>query len=624
MTRLLHLHMFRGVLRRLRGDDRERGVALASVIGLGAVLLLLSVTMISVAVSGSVKARGDSDYNAAIAAAYAGVEDYQSKLANNNAYSQYGVRATSFSSGSSFTGTNGNPAFGKGKAGTWQTVPGSDASYRYEVDTSQYSSKGSLRLRSTGRVGDTTRSVVADLKQDGFLDYVYFTDFEISDPALSSTNCSPAYEWAVNSRPSCTTIQFAPGDVINGPLHTNDTMVVCGGPQFLGATTTASTRANRFNSATGANCTGTPVFGKDKKATPDYAAQITMPQTNDKMKQETRADLSGSTVPNPGCLYTGPTSITLNGDGTMTVYSPWTKSTQLNNGAETGAVRTPVKCGIVGDRAGGGSLGSPGGQTLPVLDGNLIYVQDVPTASGNVNARVGSNLPAKYSCTGADGAVAGNGVGFPAAGETGASYSCTAGDVFVKGTLKGNMTIAAYNFVYVTGDVLLADSARDMLGLVGTNAVYVYNPTKTYSTTTTRYRTEYYTCYYNGRAYNCPRDVPYDETTYSTGLMDRTASDRTIQAAILSVAHTFTVQNYNQDGGYPKGKLNVLGSISQKFRGPVATTGATGYTKSYVYDPRMRYTAPPKFLSPVSTSYGVTHIVESQTAVDWTGKEVVS
>jgi hypothetical protein len=623
MTRLLHLRLLSGVLRRLRGGDRDRGVALASVIGLGTVLLLLSVTMISVAVSGTVKARGDSDFNAAIAAAYAGVEDYQSKLANNNAYSQYGVRATSFSAGSSFTGTNGNPAFGAGKAGSWQTVPGSDASYRYEVDTSQYSTKGSLRLRSTGRVGDTTRSVVADLKQDGFLDYVYFTDFEISDPALSSAACSPAYEWAVASRPSCTTIQFAPGDVINGPLHTNDTMVVCGGPQFLGTTTTASTRPNRFTAATGSSCTGTPVFGKDKKSTPDYAAQITMPQTNDKMKQETRSDLTGSTVPNPGCLYTGPTSITLNGDGTMTVYSPWTKSTQLANAAETGSAVNPSKCGIVGERASGGTLGSPGGQTLPVLDGNLVYVQDVPTALANVNARLGTAVPTKYSCTGADGVVAGNGVGFPAVGETGASYGCTTGDVFVKGTLKGTMTIAASNYVYVTGDVLLADSARDMLGLVGTNAVYVYNPTKTYSTTTTRYRTEYYTCYYYGFPYSCSRDVPYDETSYSTGLMDRSKSDRTIQAAILSVAHTFTVQNYNQDGGYPKGKLNVLGSISQKFRGPVATTGSTGYQKQYVYDPRMRYTAPPKFLSPVSTSYGVTHIVESQTAVDWTGKEIV-
>jgi len=37
----------------------------------------------------------------------------------------------------------------------------------------------------------------------------------------------------------------------------------------------------------------------------------------------------------------------------------------------------------------------------------------------------------------------------------------------------------------------------------------------------------------------------------------------------------------------------------------------------------MRYTAPPKFLSPVSTSYGITQLVESKTAVAASGKELV-
>ena len=28
-----------------------------------------------------------------------------------------------------------------------------------------------------------TRSIVADLKQDGFIDYLYFTNYETQDPA---------------------------------------------------------------------------------------------------------------------------------------------------------------------------------------------------------------------------------------------------------------------------------------------------------------------------------------------------------------------------------------------------------------------------------------------------------
>jgi len=590
MTRLLHARLLGGVLRRLRQGGPDRGVALASVIGLGMVLLLLSVTMASVAVSGTVKARDDSDFNAAIAAAYAGVEDYQSKLANNNAYSQYGAKITAFSTGSTFTGTDGNPAFGKGTAGSWQTVgDGTGASYRYEVDNSKYSTAGTLRIRSTGRVGDTTRSVVADLKQDGFLDYVYFTDYEISDPVLSSTSCSPKYEWAVTSRPSCTSIQFASTDVIDGPMHTNDTMVVCGGAQFKGSTTTSSTRSARYIAATGTTCTGTPSFGGQSK--PAYAQAITMPQTNEAMRQETRTDLKATTVPNPGCLYTGPTRITFKSAGTMNVYSPYTKATQIEADASKGT--SPATCGTPGDNVGGGTLGSPGGQDVTVPANNLVYVQDVPASATDVN--YWSTRPTNFSCRNADNSAAGNGLGFPAKDEVNATYSCTAGDVFVQGTLKGNVTVAAQNYVYVTGDVKYSDVSKDMLGLVGTNAVYVYNPVRNYTS--------------NGRT--------------TVGLIDRSESDRIIQAAILSVSHTFTVQNYNADSGNSKGKLQVLGSISQKFRGPVATTGDTGYAKAYVYDPRMRYTAPPKFLSPVSTSYGITQVVESKTAVAASGKELV-
>ncbi len=587
MIRLLHARLVR-----LRRDGADRGVALASVIGLGAVLLLLSVTMASVAVSGTVKARDDSDFNAAIAAAYAGVEDYQSKLANNNAYSQYGAKVTAFSTGSTFTGTDGNPAFGKGTAGSWQTVgDGTGASYRYEVDNSKYSTAGTLRIRSTGRVGDTTRSVVADLKQDGFLDYVYFTDYEISDPVLSSASCSPKYEWAVTERPSCTTIQFSATDVIDGPMHTNDTMRVCGGTQFKGATTTSSTRSNRYVAVTGTNCTGTPSFGGQSK--PAYAQAITMPQTNEAMRQETRTDLKTTTVPNPGCLYTGPTRITFNSAGTMNVYSPYTKATQIESDPSKGSA--PAMCGTPGDGAKGGTLGSVGGQDVTVPANNLVYVQDVPASSTDVN--YWSGKPTNFSCRNADDSAAGNGLGFPAKDEVNATYSCTAGDVFVQGTLMGNVTVAAQNFVYVTGDVKYSDVSKDMLGLVGTNAVYVYNPVKNYGTS----------------------------KNPDIGLIDRTKSNRVIQAAILSVSHTFTVQNYAADSGKPKGTLQVLGSISQKFRGPVATSGNgdSGYTKAYVYDPRMRYTAPPKFLSPVSTSYGVTQVVESKTAVAASGKELV-
>jgi hypothetical protein len=112
-------------------------------------------------------------------------------------------------------------------------------------------------------------------------------------------------------------------------------------------------------------------------------------------------------------------------------------------------------------------------------------------------------------------------------------------------------------------------------------------------------------------------------TSYSYGL---SANDREIDGALLSVAHTFQVQNY--DGGNaanlgPRGTLTVDGAIAQKYRGTVATSNgtsvATGYAKNYEYDDRFRYTAPPKFLTPVSTTYGVTQYAGTKAAFNADG-----
>jgi hypothetical protein len=81
-------------------------------------------------------------------------------------------------------------------------------------------------------------------------------------------------------------------------------------------------------------------------------------------------------------------------------------------------------------------------------------------------------------------------------------------------------------------------------------------------------------------------------------------TNREIDAAILSVAHTFQVQNYPYGA---RGTLKVYGAIAQKFRGTVAS-GSNGFVKTYEYDTRFRNIAPPKFLTPTSTTYGVTQI----------------
>ncbi len=576
--------MIRFLRARLGPRQGDGGVALIAVIGIGAALTILATALLGLSVGGLMKASNDQNWNAAISAAYAGVEDYQSKLANDNTYQQYGSSLAPFSTTSTFTGTAGNPAFGTGASGSWQTVPGSNgrASYRYEVDSSKYYTTGTLRLRSTGLVGNTARSIVADLKQQGFIDFLYFTNYEIIDPELSNSACVPTWAWAVPSRPNCSTIQFAANDVINGPLDSNDTLQICGST-FNGPVTTAFKPASGLNYVIPGGCAA-PTFAI--AGSPSYSPTIVMPPTNRQMKQETRDDLTTSTVPRPGCLFTGPTSIVFNNDGTMTVRSPWTKKTNIEGSPETSGTISP-SCGTPG-YAVSNTLGSTAGQTFAVPTNNLIYVQNVPSTSTDPNYWAAAATPTGLTCTGLAGSSGtGNGLGYPKANEAAPSsstdapsYGCRNGDVFVKGSLHAAVTIATDNYIYVTGGIKYVDPQADMLGLVGQKSIWVYNPVDSSGT-----------------------------------LLDTSQPGIEIDAAILSVDHTFIVQNW---AAGKKGTLTVKGAIAQNFRGPVGTSSngnnMSGYVKAYSYDPRLRYTAPPKFLSPVSTTYGVSMLVEVKTA----------
>ena len=593
----------RALARRLHAlrEDGERGVALIIVIGTGMLMLALVATALTIASNGLVKTDNEQDANGALDAAYAGVEEYQSRLATDNSYYTFGNKDAPFSvlTGSTKltlpTGAQANPAFGIGTAGTWATVPQSTpvASYRYEIDNSHYTQNGSIRIRVTGRVGTVTRSIVADLKQSGFIDYLYFTDYEVQDPELTGKTSCEKHIWEGRSS-SCSSIQFGATDTIDGPVHSNDTLTICGST-FKGKVTTSSTSTPIVVTPSGCAAGKYPA----PQTTPIYQPEVTMPPTNSQLQKETRNDLTTTEVPLPGCLYTGPTVITFTSDGKMNVKSPWSTYTQVSQTSGV-ASAAPAMCGTPGaGTSGNPGLGSVTGATIDVIASNVIYVQNVPTLSTDPNYR--ATVPANFACVNSNAGWTFGTTQFPAVGEitpdgssaTKPAYGCKNGDVYVKGTLKGAVTIGAENYIYVTGDLVYSDGAKDVLGLVGNNAVWVWNPMKNVTT---------------GSGY-------YQTTTTKPLLTD---SGRTINAAILSVAHTFQVQNYDQ-GGDARGTLTVKGSIAQKFRGPVGLVGGSGYIKSYKYDTRFAYLAPPKFLSPVSSAYGVSQFAGVPAAFSSTG-----
>ena len=131
--------------------------------------------------------------------------------------------------------------------------PGRDA----DREQQRVAAYGTFRIKSTGTAlgGKVKRTVYATFQSRSFLDYVYYTKYETQDPSAypssdgnaPSQTCSTYY---YNGRPLsngthdyCQSIWFNTGDTINGPMHSNDTLAICGSPSFGRATVSTSTRS---------------------------------------------------------------------------------------------------------------------------------------------------------------------------------------------------------------------------------------------------------------------------------------------------------------------------------------------------------------------------------------------
>jgi hypothetical protein len=88
---------------------------------------------------------------------------------------------------------------------------------------------------------------------------------------------------------------------------------------------------------------------------------------------------------------------------------------------------------------------------------------------------------------------------------------------------------------------------------------------------------------------------------------------RNIEAAILSLRHSFVVQNWHS--GQYLGSLHVLGALGQKLRGPVGANNPNngqkyGYVKDYEYDTRYKNIQPPYFLKPAANLWQVLTVTD--------------
>jgi hypothetical protein len=571
------VHLIARIRARLAAQD---GFTMIAVLGVMTAGMALTVAAYAAAGGDVHLSRNDEDQKRAYAAAEAGVQDYFFHLTQDNAY---WAKCTS--------PTPAHPALNQYQASPLRTrpVPGATTSYAIELipangkracDVNDATGSmivsaggpmsGTFSIRSDGFSNGVRRSIVATFRRRSFLDYLYFTDMETSDPAWyvlksngkptrsgvyrssghgngtftpttgaqdmltwAAANCTRYWRngrgdqawptgndnawqeqdadgtWGSTSTDDvgCNEIQFVTGDHIDGPLHTNDDILVCGAPTF-GTDADDSIEVSGSGWRQGCGNGGPNVLGTWKPFSP----VLTPPPSSTSLKQ----------IADPSYVFKGKTTIEFTG-GSIRV---------------TNANLRPTT------------------QTLGYPPNGVIYVDHDPVTGCAVQAY---QPLAPYNDP----------------------VGC--GVAYVRGTYTDDLTIASAKDIVVNGNI--ARSGDRMLGLIADNFVRVYHPTSP------------------------DPDSPDDKTDC---VNNNSPTNISIEAAILALNHSFTVDSYFC--GAPLGSLSVIGTIAQKFRGPVGTGSgdniSTGYFKSYRYDDRLRLREPPHFLDPVQASWRLQRYAE--------------
>jgi hypothetical protein len=483
-------------------------------------LVLLATSMIAgaafAAVGGDIPfARAAQDRKQAYAAAEAGIDYYLYQLTRDNDFWKF---CDDTEEATPINQANPSPEDRK-----WRNVSGADARYSIELlpandedecdpdrseETLLDKGTGSFRVRVTGESRDERRSIVTTFRRNSFLDYLYFTKYETLDPqAYSSADdreqaAEECEKYRADRTSFCSEITFPDWDEINGPLHTNDDLLVCGTPVFgrtaLDEIEISGPQANGWQAN---GCSANPEFKGTKRHRAGY---LEVPTSNDRLR--TVADY----------VFTGQTTIVFDGADSMDVL------TTDDDGDQTWEYN----------------------KALP--ENGVVYVEENETGGGGCGT-----------------------IDPPRSTNYDASWRCPI--LTVRGEYPKSMTLASASDILIDGD-LVRDPDKDIvLGLIAENFVRVYHPVGS----------------------GCGSN--------QSGTME----DVTIEAAILTLDHSFIVDNY--PCGDELGTLTVTGAIAQKFRGPVGTFSGSnrthGYEKNYNYDDRLRYRNPPYFLDPVAAAW---------------------
>jgi hypothetical protein len=393
---------------------------------------LLAVAAFATANNGTPLSRADQNEKEAYSAAEAGVAFYAFHLAQDPNY------WTACTNPNPTAPLSPNPLW-DGTSGTtrqWRPLPNPVASdvshpptYNITLLPSPGSTKcqpglagstflnpqtGTFSIRSTGQYRGHKRSIVATFKRKGFVDFLWFTDYETPDPlsyppSQVATAESDCIKYARDGRPNngnkpCEDQSFVDGDVVAGPMHTNDRFQTCGQPTF-GST---ANDAIEIVDPTGYLAACGPAFPNVKGTWLPGSLPLDFPSTNTALATDTLA----------GWNFTGTTHLVFHSGGAGTVD---VTNAQLNGGATEFGLPLPANF-VMYDSNQGNACGTTGYQ----------YYQQYTDPAG-------------------------------------------CGDVWISGSYPRSLTVGAQNDIIINGNLTSSDPQAEM-GLIASGFVRVYHP----------------------------------------------------------------------------------------------------------------------------------------------------
>lgn len=414
-----------------------------------------------------------------------------------------------------------------------------------------------------------------DVAQESFAKYAYFTDVEPSN------------------------IAFGGGDVISGPVHSNDDIqIYSSGATFRGpgGVTTAGTITGRQ-------------YGRFMEGYTERAARIPLPTTADLDRLLGYAQAGGTSFTAPGGgtqwearLRIEFMTIELNDNGRVdenegffrvfrSTGAPfylmgrpsglgWEASQNCGWYDDQNVFRTIANTpGTATERRDrlrtararcylGGSDSLFNGQFVPTVPGLGEWMLRGPGLAA-VHPRLAARADVNYL--------------FPLSRDLNPNFKGVIhveGKVAVSGVLRGRVTLAATGRIFIADDVVYAgegSGCEDILGLFGETDIVV-----------------------SDNLLNTPQRL-----TNAAGEQWRsfdTTPSEFVNAVVLTLS-SFSVEAF--DGGpvnaelcqtdfFGRGCLFLTGGIIQRTRGAVGTAGGTGYLKRYAYD-SCAYTDPPPY-----------------------------